>query len=217
MAGTAMQEGHRMCHLLREAMEAEGLHVSHEEIAGWHGSKMEEVIRHFAQQTGIPEQDIEMQICQISRRLDKAIDEMSFDSNVNSERQRYFKQLRAAGIKVALDTGYPKSVQQSLMRRLGFDSIVDGWISSGEVKEGRPHSSMVHRLMDDLGIKNVKKVAKVGNSIKHVEQGINAGCSLVVGVLNGAASTQQDFLNAGAHYVYNNVTDLPIPHRLVVR
>lgn len=55
MAGTVMQEGDRICFLLQNAMQGEGLQVSDEALSVWHGAKMDAVVRHFAQQAGIPE------------------------------------------------------------------------------------------------------------------------------------------------------------------
>merc|ERR1719482_2515106 len=95
---------------------------------------------------------------------------------------------------------------------MGFDEVVDGWISSYDVKEGRPYPYMIHTLMERLGIQNVRRVCKVGDSVRDIEEGRNAGCGLVVGVLSGADSAQ-DLMSAGADIVCNVVTDLPVPRR----
>merc|ERR1711972_985174 len=93
---------------------------------------------------------------------------------------------------------------------LGFDNMVDAWISSYDVKLGRPYPYMIHRLMERLEIENVKRVAKVGDSVRDIEEGRNAGCGLVVGVLSGA-DTLEALLAAGADVVAEYVTDLPVP------
>merc|ERR1712007_84319 len=92
----------------------------------------------------------------------------------------YFRELKQAGIKIALDTGYPQNIQEGLVKRLGFDKVVDG----------RPYPYMVHRLMERLNIESVKRVCKVGDSVRDIEEGRNAGCGLVVGVLSGADDFQ---------------------------
>merc|ERR1719203_2033729 len=84
----------------------------------------------------------------------------------------YFQQLKKAGIKIGLDTGYPEHIQQGLVKRLGFDTIVDSYISSYEVPEGRPYPYMVHRLMERLGIESVRRVCKVGDSVRDIEEGL---------------------------------------------
>ena len=46
--------------------------------------------------------------------------------------------LQGAGVKVALDTGYPPKIQEGLMEKLGLDKAVDAHVSSYSVAEGRP-------------------------------------------------------------------------------
>merc|ERR1719379_1450974 len=71
---------------------------------------------------------------------------------------------------------------------------------------------MIHRLMEQLRIEDVRRVAKVGDSVRDIEEGVNAGCGLVVGVLSGADKADALF-KAGAHIVADCITDLPIPAR----
>ena len=52
---------------------------------------------------------------------------------------------------------------------------------------------------------NVKRVCKVGDSVRDIQEGRNAGCGLVVGVLSGADS-YQELMDAGAHMVCDRVT-----------
>lgn len=122
----------------------------------------------------------------------------------------YIAALRQAGVKVALDTGYPPEIQGGLISALGLGDAVDGWVSSYDVEQGRPYPYMVHRLMERLGVMDVRRVAKVGDSARDMEMGRNAGCGLVVGVLSGADSEQELFA-AGADVVVGKVTDLPVP------
>merc|ERR1712046_327569 len=99
-----------------------------------------------------------------------------------------------------------------LVKKMQFDKIVDGWISSYDVPEGRPFPYMIHRLMERLKIEDVRRVAKVGDSARDMEEGRNAGCGLVVGVLSGADGAEELFA-AGADVVANVVTDLPVPRQ----
>merc|ERR1711977_408526 len=128
--------------------------------------------------------------------------------------EAFIRNLQAAGVKVAFDTGYPARIQQGLVKKLGFDKLVDGYISSYEVKEGRPFPYMIHNLMERLGIENVRRVAKVGDSVRDIEEGHNAGCGLVIGVLSGADSAEA-LLAAGADIIADVVTDLPVPSKKI--
>lgn len=215
MAGTTVQEGGLVYITLKNSMNAFGLNVSDEAIEPWHGAKKEAVIEHFCRLAGTPQAELEAKITKIGEFFINSIDEVYFTdastiSHIDVGLFGYFKQLKAAGIKIALDTGYPKHIQEGLVKRLGFDKVVDAYISSYEVTEGRPYPYMVHRLMETLHIENVRRVCKVGDSVRDIEEGRNAGCGLVVGVLSGADGADALFA-AGADVVAQCVTDLPMP------
>jgi len=218
MAGTTVQEGGLVYKTLQLSMKEYGLVVSDEEMEPWHGAKKESVIEHFARKHGTPENQLEEKIAKISDAFVKAIDEAYFDEAsvigpIDVGLIGYFKQLQQSGIKIALNTGYPQNIQQGLVKRLGFDKIVDGYISAYDVPEGRPYPFMIHRLMERLQIENVRRVAKAGDSVRDIEEGRNAGCGLVIGVLSGA-DNEAALMNAGADVIVPNLTDLPIPRNL---
>jgi phosphonatase-like hydrolase len=215
MAGTTVQEGGLVYKTLQLSMKEYGLDVSDEAIEPWHGAKKEAVIEHFARQDGTPEDELEKRINLIGDAFVRSIEESYFSEattieHIDASLFSYFKELKKAGVKIALDTGYPQNIQEGLVKRLGFDKVVDGWISSYDVKEGRPYPYMIHRLMERLRIESVKRVCKVGDSVRDIEEGRNAGCGLVVGVLSGA-DTAEALFAAGADVVTEKVTDLPIP------
>jgi len=217
MAGTTVQEGGLVYKILQSSMQEFGLEVPDDAMHKWHGAKKEAVIEHFARQSGIADHEIEDKVLQVADSFTSAIDDAYFDeastiSHIDVSLFGYFSQLRNAGIKIALDTGYPQNIQEGLVKRLGFEKVVDSWISSYDVSAGRPYPYMIHQLMERLNIENVKRVAKVGDSVRDIECGRNAGCGLVVGVLSGADSATE-LMAAGADIVCQVVTDLPVPRR----
>ena len=72
---------------------------------------------------------------------------------------------------------------------------IDDFISSDDVKMGRPAPYMIHRLMERHDIMDVKNVAKVGDTRNDVLEGKNAGCGITIAVQTGAGTTK-DFLEA---------------------
>merc|ERR1719215_92779 len=198
-------------------MQQHGIDVSDAEMEPWHGAKKEAVIEHFASRKGLSATELEPLIITVSDTFVAAIEKAYFSDDADLDLidvglKGYFQQLRDAGIKIGLDTGYPQSIQNGLVKKLGFDKVVDGWISSYDVPEGRPFPYMIHHLMERLKIEDVRRVAKVGDSARDMEEGVNAGCGLVVGVLSGA-DRAEDLFAAGADVVANCVTDLPAPRR----
>lgn len=217
MAGTTVQEGGLVYKILQKSMQDGGLEVSDEAMHPWHGAKKEAVIEYFARQNGIPEHQLEDRILKIADVFTAAIDEAYFDeastiSHIDISLSSYFHQLKTAGIKIALDTGYPPNIQEGLVKRLGFEKMVDSYISSYDVSAGRPYPYMIHQLMERLQVENVKRVAKVGDSCRDIEMGRNAGCGLVVGVLSGADSADE-LMAAGADMVVDVITSLPVPRK----
>ncbi len=107
--------------------------------------------------------------------------------------EELFELLKAKGIKVALNTGFTKSITNVLLSQLHWEEgkQIDAVISSDEVKEGRPHPYMIEKLMFRFGIDDAMLVAKVGDTEVDVMEGRSAGCGLVVSVTTGAYSREQ--------------------------
>jgi phosphonatase-like hydrolase len=100
---------------------------------------------------------------------------------------RVFARLKDAGIFVALDTGFDRTIARVILDRLGWSEspTIDAVICSDEVARGRPHPDMIRALMSRLGITDAKNVAKVGDTPADLHEGHNAGCGLLVGVTGG--------------------------------
>lgn len=110
-----------------------------------------------------------------------------------------FAALREKGIKVALDTGFDREITDVILGRIGWQQqgLLDAVVTSDEVAQGRPYPYMIYHTMEQLGIKNIGQVAKVGDTISDLEEGTNAGCRYVIGVTTGAYS--REALAAGPH------------------
>jgi phosphonatase-like hydrolase len=108
--------------------------------------------------------------------------------------EEVFSALKERGIKVALNTGFTRSITDTILQRLHWDDG-NGWIDkvicSDEVPHGRPHSDMIELLIAELGIGSSSSVVKVGDTEVDVEEGRNASCGKVVSVTTGAYSREQ--------------------------
>jgi len=105
-----------------------------------------------------------------------------------------FRALKKKGIKVALNTGFTRSITDTILHRLRWDDrspLIDQVICSDEVPRGRPYADMIEVLMDDLGIESPAQVLKVGDTEVDVEEGRNAACGKVVSVTTGAYTREQ--------------------------
>ncbi|WP_118975658.1 HAD hydrolase-like protein [Taibaiella koreensis] len=123
-----------------------------------------------------------------------------------------FLRLKEMGIKVGLDTGFSRDITDIIIERLGWHKpgILDVSVASDEVAQGRPHPDMVYKAMALLDITDVKKVAKIGDTPVDLQEGSNAACGLVIGVLSGAAdrSTLEQYPHTHLASSINEVPDM---------
>jgi phosphoglycolate phosphatase-like HAD superfamily hydrolase len=93
------------------------------------------------------------------------------------------------------------------MEKLDLKGAVDSHVSAYQVAQGRPYPYMIFKNMEIANVMDVARVAKAGDSARDIEEGRNAGCGLVIGVLSGADTAEQ-LLAAGADVIVDNVTQL---------
>lgn len=119
------------------------------------------------------------------------------------------RQLRASGIKVALDTGFTRAVVDAIVQRLRWGSdVVDISVTSDEVQRGRPHPDMLLRAMSLVGVSDPVRVAKVGDTPADLAEGTAAGCGFVVGVTSGSHARHE--LEAHPHtHLIASLRELP--------
>ncbi len=92
---------------------------------------------------------------------------------------------------------------------MGLEDKIDGLVVAEDVGMGRPYPYMVQYLARKHAIMDMRQVAKLGDSIRDIEEGRFAGCGFVGGVLTGADG-MDDHLKAGADLVLNSVADLRV-------
>jgi len=134
--------------------------------------------------------------------------------NVNRVREvpgasEAFRFLRGHGVRVALNTGFPREVAEGIIDHLAWEreGLIDAWTCSEDVGRSRPDPAMIHALMEDLGVGDPSTVMKVDDTATGIEEGLNAG-AVTLGVLTGT-QTRERLLRAGPHDIIQSVRDLP--------
>nr|WP_307776294.1 phosphonoacetaldehyde hydrolase [uncultured Cetobacterium sp.] len=140
------------------------------------------------------------------------------------------KNLRESNIKIGSTTGYTKEMLDIVAENAKLQGYEpDFRITSTEVKGGRPHPYMIQENLKVLNITSLDQVIKIGDTISDIKEGRNAGV-WTVGILKGGSelglsqkqvenmdkielenlmeSTKAKMIEAGAHYVVNEVKDL---------
>lgn len=210
MAGTTVDERLLVYRVLFESLSRAGHAVTYEDVLRHCGGKEKrQAVRDVldARQIARDEEMVESLYQDFDSRLAGAyetaeIAPMPFAREV-------FSSLRGRGIRVVLDTGYTEALARHLIARLGwrFGEDIDLLVSADQVPRGRPAPDMIELAMRHFGIEEASAVVKIGDTIVDMQEGRNAGCGLVVGVLTGADDRER-LLGAGAHRVIETLADL---------
>lgn len=195
MAGTTINENGLVYRTLYKVIKDNGIEIDEKELKYWHGINKSDVIKHFVYQRYYGYKSPDDFIDLLNQKFNRNIRERYFDKEsplelIDNKLPDTFEKLRTSGIKIALNTGYPVDIQESIIEHLGMNEMIDGYISSEQVKYGRPYPYMIHKLMEDFSIKNSNQVIKIGDTPSDIEEGNNAKCHTSIGVLSGASSME---------------------------
>ncbi len=120
-----------------------------------------------------------------------------------------FRQLKKEGVSVVVSTGFPVDVARPLVDHLGWvkDGLVDSWTCSELVGASRPDPAMILDSMERYGVTDPGAVIKVDDTVKGVEEGLNAGV-YTVAVLTGTQNIQM-LDGSGPDMILRSVKDIP--------
>jgi phosphonatase-like hydrolase len=212
MAGTTVAEGGAVYRCLRETLSHAGLEVSAEAVKEMKGMAKNEALRLLVERSEGRDQFLdrlpELHHNFVDRlrdfyRTSPAVSEMPGASET-------FRRLQAAGVMVALNTGFSRDIVDSLLERLGWaeSELVNATVTSDEVAQGRPHADMIKSLMRQLNITDARRIAKVGDTPIDLLEGKNAGCGLTIGVTKGS-STREELERYPHDHLIGTVAELP--------
>jgi phosphonatase-like hydrolase len=195
MAGTTVNDEDSVNGCVRAALQTVGLSVTAAEVNAVMGLPKPEAIAILIENSGIKDR-LGDQIPAIHRDfVARSIAFYQHDPSVHevAGATRVFQTLSQAGVRVALNTGFDRSITQVILDRLGWSRsrLIDASICSDEVPRGRPNPDMIRALMDRLGVADPRRVAKVGDTPVDLLEGNNAGCGLIVGVTRGTHTRQE--------------------------
>jgi phosphonatase-like hydrolase len=117
-------------------------------------------------------------------------------------------ELRAAGVVVALTTGFSPTTQQHILRALAWQDLADVVLAPGDDGRGRPYPDLVLNALLRTEIDDVAEVAVVGDTANDIVSGRRAGAAVLAGVLTGAHD-EAALRAAGATHVLGSVAELP--------
>lgn len=212
MAGTTVHDGDAVNAYLRAALLNAGLEVSRDEVNAVMGIAKPLAIRTLLTEKHPGVEIAEEAVLQIHDDfLARMLAFYRTDPNVReiAGATATFRTLRAAGVKVALDTGFSRPIADAILERLGWDTgLLDATVTSDEVAQGRPYPDMIYRIMELTGVADTKRVAKVGDTPSDLQEGTAAGCGWVVGVTEGS-HTEAELVAHPHTHLLPTVAEIP--------
>ncbi len=120
-----------------------------------------------------------------------------------------FEYLKEKGILLSIDTGFSSDITEIILQRMKWREmgLLNFWISSDQVSNGRPYPDMIFEIMKMANINDSTLVTKIGDTPSDVQQGIIAGCGNVIAVLSGAG-TSKDFEANKPTHIINSVLEI---------
>ncbi|MEO3873494.1 phosphonatase-like hydrolase [Nonomuraea sp. B12E4] len=206
IAGTTVEEHGAVYRALEEAVRAAGGAPAAADIQRWMGADKREAIT--ALLTGSPAPDaVEAAFADFRARLSAAY--AARPPAPLPGVPEAIATLRAAGVKVALTTGFDRDVTTALLAAVGWEhGVLDAVVCVDDVTSGRPAPYMIFRAMEATGVHDVGRVLTAGDTVRDLQAGTNAGARIVAGVLTGG----QDAVTLGTArhtHLLPSVADIP--------
>jgi phosphonatase-like hydrolase len=206
LAGTTIEDDGRVADVFRDVLTGHGLADAAGRIGAVRGRSKREAIRALV--GGAP--DGAARAARIyddfACRLSETFEERPPRPIAGAH--ALFVRLQAAGVRVALTTGFEWAIAAPMLERLGWlEETVDAIVCADDVERGRPAPDLIVRAMALTGVSGARMVAAVGDTTADVMAGAAAGVGWNVAVLSGAHG--RDALErAGATAIIPSVADL---------
>lgn len=192
IAGTTVKDDDYVAHAFRNAFVKNGYDISLDQTYPYMGIKKIVAVNAMLAKLGGQSADASTIYTDFT---DEMMDFYTYNASVMPlpYAEEVFQQLKEKGIRIALNTGFPRIIADVIINRLQWKDKgwVDDIIASDEVEHGRPQPFMIQELMLRASITDPLEVAKVGDTEVDVNEGRNAGCGLVVAVTTGAYTEEQ--------------------------
>ena len=208
-AGTMLRDDGAVLAAYRRSLSTHGIAFTEADLAARRGAAKRAVFRELA---GRPERSAASDAL-----ADRAL--ADFEATLRDEysggeiapidgAEATTRWLKEQGVKVALSSGFDRSLVELLVERLGWSRLFDRVLAAEDAPAGRPAPYLIFRAMMDLGVHDVGRVAVVGDTPLDLAAGANAGVRWVVGVTSGAHGVET--LGAARHtHLLPSVATLP--------
>ncbi|MEP6686816.1 MAG: phosphonatase-like hydrolase [Gemmatimonadales bacterium] len=210
LAGTTVYDRGEVPAAFAEALREAAVPFDPAEITTWRGASKREVIARLLGRQGASPAAVAERLPRVYGRFHALLTErLARAAEVSLPGVgEAFERLRAAGMRIALTTGFDRQLVQQLLGAVDWAPLLDAWISGDDVAHGRPAPDMILLAMDRCGVAAPERVAVVGDTRLDLEAAWNAGAQWRIGVLTGAHDRAT--LTAAPHtHLLPSVADIP--------
>lgn len=209
MAGTVVDEQNIVYKTLHQALVNSGYKLTLEDVLkdGAGKEKLRAIQDLMTMADGTLNEQKSLEIHKVFKaKLDENYATMEIKEQPNAS--ALFKWLRSNNIKVALNTGYNKTIATMLIEKLNWQvgRDIDALVTADDADNHRPAPDMIFVANKLLGVAN-NTVAKVGDSAIDIHEGKNADCALTIGVTTGA-QTKAQLQEAQPDFVIDDLLEL---------
>lgn len=186
-AGTAMREAGAVLLAYRTALTEYDIPFTEADLAARRGASKRAVFEELAARAR-PGQDVRDVAALALSRFEDVL-RREYETGEVREVEgaaAAFQRLKDTGVKLALTSGFERSVVDLLVRRLGWEGLFDRVLAGNDAPAGRPAPFLIYRAMMDLNVHNVGRVAVVGDTPLDLQAADNARAGWIIGVLSGA-------------------------------
>src|SRR5215207_6167158 len=164
-AGTAMKEEGAVLVAYRLALTEFDIPFTEDDLAARRGASKRAVFQELAARVKAPD-DVNTMAGKALTAFEDAL-KREYESGPVREIEgagAAVAALRAAGVKVALTSGFDRGVVDLLVRRLGWAELFDRVYASDDAPAGRPAPYLIYRAMMDMNVHNVGQVCVIGDT-----------------------------------------------------
>lgn len=209
LAGTILSDDGVVLAAYRHAFTHHDIPWDEDELATLRGASKQMVFERFAGRS-VPAEDVSKVASQALATFQAALmdeyergDLREIDGATDA-----LHELKSAGIKLAVTSGFPRDLVDLIVGRLGWLELFDTAVGADQVSTGRPAPFMIYQSMDATGTFDVRHVAVVGDTPLDLQAAVNSGAGWAIGVLSGAHGL--DTLGATQHtHLLSSVASLP--------
>ncbi|SDD64688.1 phosphonatase-like hydrolase [Rhodococcus tukisamuensis] len=214
MAGTTIDEGGAVYASLKKTVEAvTRTTLSEEQLRSAMGANKRDAIRAFLDEFGMDSSTATVEQMYQDFRVELVSAYVAHPPKALPGVEDALARLRANGIRVALTTGFSRSIAALILDNIGWtvgegpEHTVDLVVTADDVAAGRPAPDLVLHAMKVFGIEDPQQVLSAGDTELDLVSGTKAGARFVVAVSTGAQSVE--LLQTFPHTDVCDVQDLP--------